>query len=323
MESIKQLKKRQTITIKSDRLRIIQQAHAWAIILIPLLGSIIALGWAFQLGIGFVEIGLLAILYALTIVGISVGFHRHFAHCTFQASPAVRAILAILGSMACQGPLVYWVANHRRHHQYSDLPGDPHSPYCNGEQNLAQFRGLWHAHLGWTFNHEVTNTVLFAKDLLQDPVIARINRLYYVWVLLSLILPAVLGGIITKTWTGFLSGFLWGSCIRLFLTYHFTNSINSITHCYGNRPFNTHEQSTNNIWLAIPTGGEAWHNNHHAFPNSAIFGLKWWQIDLGGWIIRVLKFAGLIWDVKVPSVSLIEAKSNLSQAFSEPQTERS
>lgn len=299
---------RPKITIKSNSLKTSQRLHALVIVLIPLLGTVVAIAIASQLGIGLVEVGLLVSMYALTMMGITVGFHRHFSHCAFQTNTFIRVILAILGSMACQGPLIYWVSNHRRHHQYSDQPGDVHSPYFNEDERLGSLRGLWHAHMGWTFTHEITNAFLFAKDLFRDPVISKVNQLYYVWVLLGLATPTIFGGILTKTWMGALSGFLWGGLVRLFLTYHATNSINSITHIYGNRPFDTREQSTNNIWLALPTGGEAWHNNHHAFPNSAILGQEWWQIDLGGLVIRTLERAGLVWDVKVPTAKMIEAK---------------
>lgn len=308
VEPLISLSKRRKITIKSAYLRTPQLLHALVIFWIPLLGSVVAIAIASQLGIGPVEVGLLVSIYTLTLVGITVGFHRHFTHSAFQTSTAVRVILAILGSMACQGPLIYWVSNHRRHHQYSDQPGDTHSPYFKDDERLGKLRGLWYAHSGWTFDHEITNTFMFAKDLLRDPVISKVNQLYYVWLLLGLAIPTLLGGILVGTWMGALSGFLWGGCVRLFLVYHFTNSINSITHTYGSRPFDTREKSTNNIWLVIPTGGEAWHNNHHAFPNSAIFGLEWWQIDLGGWVVRVLEKTGLAWNVKVPTTGMIEAK---------------
>ncbi|WP_364420313.1 fatty acid desaturase, partial [Moorena sp. SIO3H5] len=301
--------KRQKITVKSNNhLKIQQQLHALAINVIPLLGTVAAVAIASQLGIGLVEIGLLLSMYILTLVGISVGFHRHFAHCAFQTNTAIRVILAIFGSMACQGPVIYWVSNHRRHHQYSDRHGDPHSPYCDGDQSLSPIQGLLHAQIGWTFTHEITNTFFFAKDLLRDPLISKVNNLYYFWSFIGVVIPSILGGMLTGTSMGVLSGFLWGGCVRLFLSYHFTNSINSITHLYGSRPFDTSEQSTNNLWLAIPTFGEAWHNNHHAFPNSGKFGLQWWQIDLGYWVIRSLEFAGLVWEVKTPTARMIEAK---------------
>ena len=305
-------RKLSAMTISLDRLdpnlKLIQQLHAWGIILIPLVGAIAAITLAIRFGIGFVEIGLLVLMYALTSIGITVGFHRYFSHCTFQTHQGMRIVLAILGSMACQGPIVYWVSNHRRHHQYSDEPGDTHSPYFKGDRPLGKLAGLWHSHAGWTFDTDITNTFLFAKDLLRDRAISKVNQLYYFWMVLSLLIPTILGGTIVGNWSGALSGFLWGGCVRLLLTYHVTNSINSITHLYGRRPFDTREHSTNNSWLAIPTAGEAWHNNHHAFPNSAIFGLKWWQIDLGGWVIRILELLGLTWDVKVPTSTAIEAK---------------
>ena len=307
-ENLTNLNKKKNITIKGNHLKTQQLVHALVINLIPLLGTILAVAIALQSGIGKVEIGLLVSLYVLTLAGITVGFHRLFAHSAFQTHTAIRIILAILGSMACQGPLIYWVSNHRRHHQYSDKSGDPHSPYYIQEERIDPIRGLWHAQVGWTFTHEITNTFLFAKDLLRDSVISKVNQFYYVWVLLGLVIPTVLGGMLTGTSMGLLSGFLWGGCVRLFLSYHFTNSINSITHLYGARPFDTREQSTNNIWLAIPTFGEAWHNNHHAFPNSAKFGLQWWQVDLGYWVIRTLEVLGLAWDVKAPTAGMIEAK---------------
>jgi stearoyl-CoA desaturase (Delta-9 desaturase) len=297
------------ITIaKTKDLKQIQLLHASALFSIPLIGTVVALVLAWQQGITAWEIALLLVMYALNVVGITVGFHRYFTHCAFETSTPMRVILAVLGSMACEGPLTYWVSNHRRHHQFSDRPGDPHSPYFKEDRPLTKWAGLWHAHIGWTFDHEITNTFLFAKDLLRDPVIAKVNQMYYFWVLLGLAMPILAGVLVTGSWMGAVSGFLWGGCVRLCLMYHFTNSINSITHTFGTRPFDTKEESRNNLWIAIPTGGEAWHNNHHAFPNSAKFGLKWWQIDLGFWTIWVLAKLGLIWDVKQPTPLAIAAK---------------
>ena len=296
----------------NKKLKLINQIHAGGIIIIPLIGSIIAFILAFEFGISWVEISILGLMYLLTIIGISVGFHRYFSHNSYATHNSIKIILAILGSIACQGPLIYWVSNHRRHHQYSDRPEDTHSPYVNKDKVLGKLEGIWYAHSGWTFNNEITNTFLFAKDLLKDKTLNKINQLYFLWMFLSFLIPTILGGILIGNTYGLLMGFLWGGCVRLFLTYHFTNSINSITHMYGNRPFNTKENSTNNIWLAIPTGGEAWHNNHHAFPNSAIFGLQWWQIDIGGFIIRILEFIKLVWNVKCPSDAAIASKMKLN-----------
>lgn len=297
------------ITIKSDKLKTDLRIHGYSVALIPLVGLGIAIVIAFYLGIGLLEVGLLLGMCFLAMVGVTVGFHRYFTHCTFETSTTMRIILAIVGSMACSGPLIYWVSSHRRHHQYSDRLGDPHSPYFDDDQPLSGFQRFWHSHIGWTLEHEITNSFIFAKDVLRDPIICKINQLYYFWILLGLAIPAVLGGVYSGSWMGALSGVLWGGFIRIFLSTQFTFCINSITHLYGSRAFNTSEQSRNNIWLAIPTGGEAWHNNHHAFPNSAKFGLKWWQIDLGYWTIRTFELAGLVWDVKVPTTGMIEAKS--------------
>lgn len=302
--------RKSTITINSNFLQTLQWRFALATILVPFIGSIVAIGLLLLglLPIGLVEIWLLVSLYALTFVGVTVGFHRCFAHKAFEAGSVVKIIFIILGSMAAQGPPINWVATHRRHHQYSDLPGDPHSPYIHEEEKLSWLHGLWHSHLGWMLNSRITNSAHFAKDLLQDSTIVKLNHLYLVWVILGLTIPTIFGGILTWTWLGAAKGFLWGGLVRLFLVHHFFWYIGSIAHIWGTRPLKTSDHSRNNIWLSIPTFGESWHNNHHAFPNSGMFGLKWWQIDLGSYIILALKFAGLVWDVKTPTIEMIEAK---------------
>ncbi|PSO53719.1 MAG: acyl-CoA desaturase [Cyanobacteria bacterium QH_8_48_120] len=296
------------ITISSDRIKTIKRRFIFTLNLVSFSGCAIALWQLWDGKVGFLEVGLLLLMYALTAVGITVGFHRHFAHKTFETKPAIRIALAVLGSMAAHGPLVSWVATHLCHHQYSDLPGDPHSPHLGGDGIRGKLRGLCHSHMGWLLNGELPNSFIFAKDLLRDPIMSRINRLYPLWIFVGLAIPAILGGVITWTWIGVFQGFLWGGLVRLLLSFHATNSVNSIAHFYGKRLFNTREQSKNNIWLAIPTVGEGWHNNHHAFPNSARFGLKWWQIDLGYWVIQALEMFKLAWDVKVPTAGMIEAK---------------
>ncbi len=291
-------RQRQNVTIANDYLQTTYRRLSLVTASIPFIASVATIGLLWRWGIGPVEVGLLVGMYALTTLGIEVGFHRYFAHRAFQTTTAVRVILAILGSMAAQGGVIYWVSNHRRHHQYTDLPGDPHSPHLNGDGTRARLRGLWHAHIGWTFEGEVTNSMLFAKDLLRDPVITKVNQLQQIWVILGLAIPAVLGGVLTWTWMGVFQGLIWGGLVRVFLGHQFIGSTNSICHVYGSRPFDTDDHSTNNMWLALFTWGQSWHNNHHAFPNSAIVGLKWWQIDLGAWAIRLLEFAGLVWNVK-------------------------
>jgi stearoyl-CoA desaturase (delta-9 desaturase) len=282
---------------------------ALAVVIMPFLGLMAAIIWHWGAGIGSMEVGLLVGMYTATIMGIGMGFHRLFSHGAFQTTVAIRVILAILGSMAAQGPVLWWAAIHRRHHAYSDCPGDPHSPHLHGEGVLGLLRGLWHAHTGWLFIHEVTDWAHYIPDLLRDTVLFRINRLYFVWVGLGLVIPAAIGGLLSWTWLGAFQGFLWGGVVRLCLGHHATWSINSITHVCGSRPFRSRDQSVNNFWIALLVFGEGWHNNHHMFPNSAKHGLTWWQIDISGWAIRALELAGLAWNVKAPTARMImEAK---------------
>ncbi|MDZ8030428.1 acyl-CoA desaturase [Nostoc sp. DedSLP04] len=296
------------VSVSSIYLENIKRRFILGIFFISLFGCLAALADFFLLGITAWKIGLLLFMLILTGIGITVGFHRYFAHKTFKSIPVIGIILAILGSMAGQGSVISWVSVHRCHHQYSDRPGDPHSPHLHGEGIGGRLKGLWYAHLGWLLDGELPNSLVFAKDLLQDPIYQKINRLYGIWIILGLILPAILGGIITWSWLGFLQGFIWGGMLRLFFSFNSGYIINSIGHVYGKRLFKNIDQSKNNIWLAILTLGEGWHNNHHAFPNSAKFGLKWWQIDPGYWVIFTLQAIGLAWDVKHPSLEAIEFK---------------
>jgi stearoyl-CoA desaturase (delta-9 desaturase) len=213
--------------------------------------------------------------------------------------------------MSAQGPVIQWASIHRRHHKYSDRPGDPHSPLIYQGEKWGTLRGLWHGQVAWMLNSDVTNTAVFAKDLLRDPIITKVNRLYLTWVVLGLAIPAILDGLFTWTWIGILQGFLWGGLVRIFCVNHAFWTINSIAHCYGQRPFDTEEYSHNTFWLSLANFGEAWHNNHHAFPHSALLGLKWWQIDIGGWVILALKKVGLVWDLKTPTAGMITEKLNV------------
>jgi stearoyl-CoA desaturase (delta-9 desaturase) len=278
-----------------------ERAVALTVVITPFLGFIAAIVLFWDYALGPVALGLLISMYAATIIGIGVGFHRLFSHRAFKTNGVVRVILAILGSMAAQGPVLFWAATHRRHHAYSDQPGDPHSPHLHGDGISGLFRGLWHAHTGWLFVHEVTDWTHYIPDLLRDTILFKVNQLYFVWVFLGLLIPTILGGILTGTWVGAFQGFLWGGLVRTFLVHHITWSVNSITHVCGTRPFHSRDQSRNNILIALLAFGEGWHNNHHAFPSSARHGLEWWQIDWNGCVIRILEMIGLAWDVKVPT----------------------
>ncbi len=301
------------ITFESVQLKRQQKVHAILLmIIVPTIGSIAAVLVAIYSGISLVEISLLLMMYFFTSLGITLGYHRLFAHRSFQTSTACKVILGILGSMSCQGPLIYWVSSHRRHHNYSDVPGDPHSPFIDRNQPLSWWHGLYHSHMGWTYGHELTSPFVFSKDLVRDFMLVKVNKYYYAWVVLGLFIPTVLGVMFLGSWMGGLKGFLWGGLLRMFLVHHSSWTIGSIAHLYGRSPFKSQDKSKNNIWIALPTLGEGWHNNHHAFPSSAFHGLRWWQIDITGWVIHLLNQVGLVWDVKRPSPSSIEAKIKCS-----------
>lgn len=304
----KGLSSRDRVRVTNDYFQKIYRRLSLITVLIPFMGTVFAIALLWYVPIGAVEVGLLVGMYALTILGVEVGFHRLFSHRAFETTTPVRVALAILGSMAAQGGVTFWVAHHRCHHQYTDLPNDPHSPHLHGEGIRGRLRGLWHSHLGWVLKGEIPNSMLFAKDMLRDPAIAKVNQWQQYWVLLGLVIPAVIDGLITRTWMGVLLGFLWGGLVRVFLGQQIINATNSICHVYGGRPFKSDDRSTNNVWLAIPSFGQSLHNNHHAFPSSAIVGLKWWQIDPGNWVVWILKATGLAWNVKMPSESQMEAK---------------
>jgi stearoyl-CoA desaturase (Delta-9 desaturase) len=245
------------------------------------------------------DLAILAGAYLVTGFGITVGFHRLFTHRSFKTGEAVRGIFAALGSAAIEGPVISWVADHRKHHMFSDEEGDPHSPHVgHGGGWRGTLRGLFHAHLGWLFIHtERGSKRRFAPDLLKDPVVRFVDRTFLLWAVVGLAIPFVLGYVLGGTLVAGLTALLWGGAIRVFLLHHLTYSINSICHVFGRRRFATGDQSRNVFWLALPTMGEAWHNNHHAFPTSAFHGLERKQLDPSGAVIRMLERLGLAWDV--------------------------
>jgi stearoyl-CoA desaturase (delta-9 desaturase) len=245
------------------------------------------------------DVIVLAITYLLTGLGITVGFHRLLTHRSFKTSPALRGLLAALGSAAVEGPVIEWVANHRKHHQFSDQPGDPHSPHVDHASGWrGALGGLFHAHVGWILGgEELADEQHYAKDLLADPVVRFVDRTFVLWVFAGLAFPFGLGVALTGSIAGGLTALLWGGAVRMFLLHHATFSINSLCHFFGRRSFATSDESRNLLWLALPTLGEAWHNNHHAFPTSARHGLRWWQLDPSAWLIAALQRVGLAWDV--------------------------
>ena len=255
-------------------------------------------GWMGNL-LQWQDIVILMVCYAVIGTGITVGFHRLLTHGSFRCSRLLRAAFAALGSAAAEGPVIDWVATHRRHHQFSDLEGDPHSPHVgHGHGFRGALRGLVHAHLGWVFSDmEVANENRYAKDLLADPMLRFVNDTFVLWVFAGLALAFGLGVALTGSVLGGLTALLWGGAARIFLMHHATFSINSLCHFFGRRDYQTGDESRNLAWLAIPTWGEAWHNNHHAFPCSYRHGLRRWQLDPSAAIIRMLEMTGLVWDV--------------------------
>ncbi len=277
-------------------------------VVLPFAGLVTAMILLWGTGFSWLYLGLLVGGTLLTGLGVTVGFHRLFTHRSFQARRPVELSLAVLGSMAVEGTLIDWVATHRKHHQHSDEEHDPHSPHLHGASLMGSVRGFIHSHLGWLFHRRPEDLDRYAMDLRKDKALVRVSNLFVLWVAIGLILPAIIGGLITMSWTGVLLGFLWGGLARIFCLHHITWSVNSVCHIWGAQPFNAGDESRNNPLFGILAFGEGWHNNHHAFPTSARHGLFWWQFDLSYLVIRGLSLVGLARNVKVPNDARIAAK---------------
>ena len=259
-------------------------------------------------GLSLTDVVLSVVFYAVTLHGITVGFHRYFTHGSFKANRPLRIALAIAGSMAIEGPVTRWVADHRRHHAFSDAEGDPHSPWRYGNDLRSLLKGLGYAHIGWLFDVEQTDQKRFVPDLLADRDIARISKAFPLLVTASLLLPAVLGGLITMSWTGALTAFFWASVVRIGVLHHITWSINSICHAWGKRPFETRDRAVNVWWLAAISGGESWHNLHHADPTCARHGVDKGQIDSSARLIALFERLGWARDVRWPKKERLDAR---------------
>ena len=262
--------------------------------------SLVVVGWQlWEQALHTSDLIVFAIVYPLTGLGITVGFHRHLTHRAFKAKKPVRAALAILGSAAVEGPVISWVADHRKHHAFTDVPGDPHSPHVGHGGGLrGALKGLAHAHLGWLYDHsQRALKTRYAPDLMKDPLIRFVDRTFVIWVLAGLAVPFGLGWAIGGSLHTALTGLLWGGLVRMFVLHHVTYSINSLCHFFGSRDFDTDDESRNLAWLAPMSFGESWHNNHHAYPTSAHHGHGVWQVDPGAGLIWTLEKLGLAWDV--------------------------
>ncbi|MBA3799187.1 MAG: acyl-CoA desaturase [Geodermatophilaceae bacterium] len=277
-----------------------EQAVLYLFVIVPFLALVAAVPLSWGWGLGWLDVALLVGMFGITGHGITVGFHRHFTHGSFKAVAPLRAALVVAGSMAIQGPVTQWVADHRRHHAFSDRDGDPHSPWRYGQTLGALTKGLFHAHIGWLFDRNQTNPARYAPDLLKDSVVRRTGAWFILWAFLGLALPAVVGGLLTMSWAGALSGFFWGGLVRVAVLHHVTWSINSICHTVGSRPFAARDKSAN-VWpLAILSMGESWHNLHHADPTCARHGVLPGQIDSSARLIWLFEKFGWVRDVRWP-----------------------
>jgi stearoyl-CoA desaturase (delta-9 desaturase) len=286
----------------------VEQVALFLFITVPFVALLAAIPVLWGWGIGWTDVAIGVVMYAVSGHGITVGFHRFFTHGSFKARRPLKIALAVAGSLAIEGPVIRWVADHRKHHAFSDREGDPHSPWRYGESVPALAKGLYHAHIGWLFDVEQTNQRKYAPDLLQDRDIVRVSRAFPALALASLLLPALLGGLLTWSWQGALTAFFWASLVRIALLHHVTWSINSICHAIGEKPFKTRDRSGNVWWLAALSMGESWHNLHHADPTCARHGVLRGQIDSSARIIELFEWSGWAYDVRWPKAERLAAR---------------
>ncbi|HEV7206122.1 MAG TPA: acyl-CoA desaturase [Jatrophihabitans sp.] len=283
-----------------------EQLMLYTFVIVPFLAFVAAIPVAWGRGLGWTDIALFLVFYIASGLGITVGYHRLFTHSSFKANRPLRIGLAIAGSLAIEGPVIRWVADHRRHHAFSDREGDPHSPWRFGDTVPALMKGFWFAHLGWLFDLEHTNRDKYTPDLMRDKDIRLVDTLFPLWVVVSLVAPALLGGLITLSWAGALSAFFWASLVRIFVLHHVTWSINSVCHMVGERPFTARDKSANFWPLAIVSFGESWHNLHHADPTAARHGVLRGQLDESARVIWFFEKLGWATDVRWPKPERIE-----------------
>ena len=283
-----------------------EQALVVAFMVVPLLALAAAVPLAWGWGLSWLDVVLAVFFYYLTGLGVTVGFHRHFTHSSFKAKRPLRIALAVIGSTAFQGGVIGWVADHRRHHAFSDKEGDPHSPWLFGTGPAAMIRGFWHSHMGWILGRDRTNARRFAPDLLADRDIVAVDRLFLPLTLASLLVPALIGGLVSLSWWGALTALFWAGLVRVAVLHHVTWSINSICHMFGDRPFAARDRSANVWWLAVLSFGESWHNLHHADPTCARHGVRRGQVDISARIIWIFERLGWAHSVRWPTTRRLE-----------------
>jgi len=254
------------------------RAVVLVVVVVPFLATALAVRLLWTHAVQWSDLILLAVMYSLVALGVTVGYHRMLTHRSFRPHPVVKCILLILGSMSLEGPALQWAATHIKHHAMSDREGDPHSPV----------EGFFHAHMGWIFSNDEGDPNIYCRNLVNDRMVVFMSRTFVVWSILALVIPFAIGG-----WTGL----LWAGLVRIFLTHHVTWSVNSVCHTFGKRAYETTDRSRNEWVVGLLGFGEGWHNNHHAFPRSAFHGLRWWQFDLSGYTIWMLERLGLAHDV--------------------------
>jgi stearoyl-CoA desaturase (Delta-9 desaturase) len=286
----------------------VQRALVGIFVFTPLVALAAAIPLAWGWGLGWHDVVIALVFYWVSGLGVTVGFHRYFTHGSFKAKTGLRVALAICGSLAIEGPVFNWVADHRRHHKYSDKEGDPHSPWRYGDDWKALSKGLVFAHMGWLFDPNKTSKEKFIPDLLADARLRRVHQLFPALVATTLLLPALIGGVWSMSWQGALTAFFWASLVRVALLQHVTWSINSICHTFGTEEFEVRDKSRNVSWLAIASFGESWHNLHHADPTCARHGVLKGQLDPSARVIWALEKLGWAYDVRWPDAERLEAK---------------
>ncbi len=287
--------------VRAGRRGLAQHIGVYVFVTVPLVALVAAIPFAWGWGLGWTDVVLATTFYFVSGLGVTVGFHRYLTHGSFKANRPLRIALAIAGSLAMQGPVIKWVADHRRHHAFSDKEGDPHSPWLFGTNARAVAKGFWHSHMGWLFDRDETNEERFTPDLLVDQDIQRVDRLFTLWSALTLLVPTVLGGLLTWSWWGALTALFWAGLVRVAFLHHITWSINSICHRIGDQPFVARDRSRNEWPLAVLSFGESWHNLHHADPTCARHGVRRGQVDISARVIWVFEKLGWVRDVRWPT----------------------
>jgi stearoyl-CoA desaturase (delta-9 desaturase) len=289
----------------------IQLVSATVIVALPLVAVVLAIIIFWDHGIGWLDLGLAAGMYIVTGLGLSLGFHRLFSHRSFVAARWLKVALAIAGTMGIEGSLTSWVSQHRRHHAFTDRPGDPHSPVPSGPGLANQLRGLWHAHAGWLFVHNEVDAERWSRDILDDPDLAFVSRTVVLWTALSFLIPMAIGWIVIGTFWGALLAGLWGGVVRVALLHHVTWGTNSLCHTFGKQPYGDNDRSTNFAPLALLSFGDAWHNAHHAFPRSARHGVDVGQLDISAEVIRACERLGWAKEVHWPRTAVVDRRRSL------------